>query len=400
MSDRSHVVPAPEGEFFENSRFNGLSLICGVIGIVGLILSFVGAFISPVQFSYSWLFAFIFFFTLCIGCHFWTIVHHVVDAEWSVVVRRQMENIALLLPVMGVLFLPIWFWRHYLYRWMNIPPGVDPLLDAKHAYLNWQFFLFRAVFFFVALTVVAYLLRRLSIRQDRDGNPRFTLMMRKLSFVGLPIFALCLTFGAVDWLMSLNWHWFSTMWGPYLFAGTAGSSMALLILVITALRKAGYLEGVVTIEHYHIMGKWLLAFSVFWAYIGFSQYMLYWYANIPEETQYFIVRNTEGWNVLNWILVIGRFFVPFGILLMRSVKKQPTVLCCIAGWILCMQLLDMYLIVLPSLHGTGIHLSILDFLPLLGIGGTLAFFYLRIIGTTSLFPVRDPRLIESLRITN
>ena len=109
MSDRSHVLPAPEGEFFENSRFHGLSLLCGLIGIVGLVLSFIGAFRSPVQFSYSWLFAFIFFFTLCIGCLFWTIVHHVVDAEWSVVVRRQLENIALLLPVLGVLFLPIWF---------------------------------------------------------------------------------------------------------------------------------------------------------------------------------------------------------------------------------------------------------------------------------------------------
>jgi len=200
--------------------------------------------------------------------------------------------------------------------------------------------------------------------------------------------------------MSLNWHWFSTMWGPYIFAGTAGSSMSLLVLVITALRRAGYLEGVVTMEHYHIMGKWMLSFSVFWAYIGFAQYMLYWYANIPEETQWFIVRNTAGWVVLNWLLVIGRFFIPFAILLLRSVKKEPTVLCCIAGWIVLMQLLDMYIIVLPSLHGTGIHLSILDFLPLIGMGGTLAFFYLRIVSRTSLFPIRDPRLIESLRITN
>ncbi|MEO5754094.1 MAG: hypothetical protein ABIR38_05255 [Chthoniobacterales bacterium] len=400
MSDRSHVQPAPEGEYFESSRFNGLSLICLVVGLLGLALSFVGWIVSPVQFSFSWLFGFFFFFTLCIGCLFWTIVHHVVDAEWSVVVRRQLENIALLLPVLGLLFIPVWLLRKNLYRWMDIPRGLDPLLDAKRGYLNWEFFLIRSVFFFVALAIVAYLLRRFSVDQDRDGNPRFTLLMRKLSFVGLPIFALCLTFGAFDWLMSLNWHWFSTMWGPYIFAGTAGSSMALLILVITALRKAGYLEGVVTIEHYHIMGKWLLAFSVFWAYIGFSQYMLYWYANIPEETQYYILRNTAGWNTLNWILVIGRFFVPFGILLLRSVKKKPMVLCCIAGWILVMQLLDMYLIVLPSLHGTGVHLSILDFVPLLAIGGILAFFYLRIVGKTPLFPVRDPRLIESLRLTN
>jgi hypothetical protein len=400
MSDRSHVQPAPEGEYFENGRFAGLSLLCGVIGIVGLILSFVGGYFWPVQFSYSWLFGFSFFFTLCIGCLFWTIVHHVTDAEWSVVVRRQLENIALLLPVMGLLFLPVWFWRDYLYRWMDIPRGVDPILDAKRGYLNWEFFLIRAILFFVALTIVAYLLRRFSVRQDRDGNPQFTIWMRRAAFAGLPVFAFCLTFGAFDWLMSLNWHWFSTMWGPYIFAGTAGSSMSLLVLVITALRSAGYLEGVVTIEHYHIMGKWMLSFCVFWAYIGFAQYMLYWYANIPEETQWFLIRNTESWNVLSWLLVIGRFFVPFAILLLRSVKKQPLVLCCIAGWIVLMQLLDIYIIVLPALHGTGVHLSILDFLPLIGIGGTLAFFYLRIIGKTSLFPVRDPRLIESLRLTN
>jgi hypothetical protein len=400
MSDRSHVLPAPEGEYFEPARFAGLSLLCGLIGIIGLILSFIGGFISPVQFSFSWLFGFIFFFTLCIGCLFWTIVHHVTDAEWSVVVRRQLENIALLLPVLAVLFLPVLFWRKYLYRWMNIPPGIDPSLDAKHGYLNWEFFLIRAIFFFFALTIVAWLLRRYSVRQDRDGNPQFTIWMRRAAFIGLPVFALCLTFGAFDWLMSLNWHWFSTMWGPYIFAGTAGSSMSLLVLVITALRRAGYLEGVVTMEHYHIMGKWMLSFCVFWAYIGFAQYMLYWYANIPEETQWFIVRNTASWNVLSWLLVIGRFFIPFAILLLRSVKKQPLVLCCIASWIVLMQLLDMYIIVLPALHGTGVHLSILDFLPLIGIGGTLAFFYLRIIGKTSLFPIRDPRLIESLRLTN
>ena len=400
MSDRSHVTPAPEGEFFETSRFAGLSLICGAIGLVGLILSFVGAFVSPVQFSFSWLFAFFVFFTLCIGCLFWTIVHHVVDAEWSVVVRRQMENIALLMPVLGVLFLPVLFWKKYLYRWTDVPLGVDPGLDAKRAYLNWEFFLSRAIFFFVALTVVAWLLRRFSVKQDRDGNPRYTLLMRKLGFVGLPVFAFCLTFGAFDWVMSLNWHWFSTMWGPYIFAGTAGSSMALVILVTAALQKAGYLREVVTIEHYHIMGKWLLAFTVFWAYIGFSQYMLYWYANIPEETQYFIIRNTESWNVLSWFLVVFRFFVPFALLLPRYSKKKLKVLLCIAGWIICMQVLDIYVVVLPALHGTGVHLSILDFLPLIGIGGTLAFFYLRIVGKTSLFPVRDPRLLESLRLTN
>jgi hypothetical protein len=214
------------------------------------------------------------------------------------------------------------------------------------------------------------------------------------------MFALCLTFGAFDWLMSLNYHWFSTMFGVYIFAGAAGASMSLLVLVITALRQAGYLKDIVTVEHYHIMGKWMLAFCVFWAYIGFGQYMLIWYANIPEETQYFITRNTQSWWALSMLLVIGRFFIAFPILLMRSIKKHPHQLCIVAGWIVCMQMLDIYLIVLPSLHGTGFHPSIWDLLSLIAIGATLGFVYLQIVPRTSLFPIRDPRLIESLRLTN
>lgn len=400
MSDRSQVVPAPEGEYFERNRFAGLSTLLAIAAIVGLVLSAIGAVLSPRQFSFSWLFAFAVFFTMIAGCLFWTIVHHVTDAEWSVVVRRQLENIAILLPVMVLFFLPILFFRHQLYAWMNIPVGADPLLDRKRAYLNLGFFLVRALLYFVFLGGAAFVLRRFSIRQDRDGNPAYTLSMRRAAFISLPLFALSLTFAAYDWLIGTDWHWFSTMWGVYIFAGAAGSSMSLLVLVITALRSAGYFKDIITIEHYHTMGKWMLAFTVFWAYIGFSQYMLYWYANIPEETQYFIIRNTESWNVLSWFLVIFRFFVPFALLLPRATKTNLTWLCSISGWIVCMQLLDMYVIVLPALHGAGVHLSILDFLPLIGIGGTLAFVYLRIIARTSLFPVRDPRLIESLRLTN
>jgi hypothetical protein len=317
-----------------------------------------------------------------------------------VVVRRQLENLAALLVVLALLFVPILLLRHHLYAWMDIPPGAEPSLDSKRAYLNWGFFLGRAVFFFGFFILASLFLRRFSVQQDKDGNPRFTIQMRKVAFTSLPLFALCLTFGAFDWLMSLNYRWFSTMFGVYIFAGAAGSSMSLLVLVITALRQAGYLKDVVTLEHYHIMGKWMFAFCVFWAYIGFGQYMLIWYANMPEETQYFITRNTESWWVLSMLLVIGRFFGPFAILLLRSIKKQPHRLCYVAGWILCMQMLDMYLVILPALHGTGVHVSIWDLVSLIAIGTTLGFVYLQIVPRTSLFPIRDPRLIESLKLTN
>src|SRR5437899_2063243 len=400
MSERSQTVPVPEGEYFESSRFTGLSFLLGLIAAVALALCVVGAFVNPHQLSYSWLFAFAFFFTLCAGCFFWTIVHHATDAEWSVVVRRQLENIAALLVVLAFLFVPILLLRHHLYAWMDIPPGHEASLDSKRAYLNWSFFLLRAVLFLGFFAFAALTLRRFSVRQDKDGNPRFTIGMRKVAFISLPMFALCLTFGAFDWLMSLNYRWFSTMFGVYIFAGAAGSSMSLLVLVIAALQRAGYLKNVVTLEHYHIMGKWMFAFCVFWAYIGFGQYMLIWYANIPEEIQYFLTRNTESWWGLSMLLVFGRFFGPFAILLLRSIKKHPRQLCYVAAWILLMQMLDIYLVVLPALHGTGVHVSLWDFAALIAIGATLAFVYLRIVGKTSLFPVRDPHLVESLKLVN
>jgi hypothetical protein len=399
MSERSQVL-RPEGEYFESSRFTGLSVILGLIALIAFALCVVGAMLDPTQFAFSWLFAFAFYFTLCAGCFFWTIVHYATDAEWTVVVRRQLENIAVLIALVAVFLVPVLLLRTHLYEWMSIPPGKEAVLDSKRAYLNWNFYLIRAVVFFGFFIIAAQLLRRFSIRQDKDGNPRYTIWLRKVSFISLPLFALSLTFGAYDWLLSLDYRWFSTMFGVYIFAGTAGSSMSLLVLVITALRNAGYLKNVVTKEHYHIMGKWMFAFCVFWAYIGFGQYMLIWYANMPEETQYFIVRNTNSWWDLSMLLVIGRFFGPFAILLLQSIKKHPHQLCYMASWIVFMQLLDMYLIVLPALHGTGVHLSVWDFIPLIGMGAALAFVYLRIVGKASLFPVRDPRLVESLKLVN
>ncbi|MEP6809269.1 MAG: hypothetical protein ABI992_03430 [Chthoniobacterales bacterium] len=400
MSERTHGVPTPEGEYFEKNRFAGLSLVLGLVAVVGLGLSAVCAYISPEQFAYSWLFAFAFFFTLCVGCFFWTIVHHAVDADWSVVVRRQWENVAALLAVMALFFIPIFLLRNHLYEWLTIPVGQDPVLESKRAYLNLNFWTIRAIIFFLFFILATYAFRRISISQDKDGNPASTLTMRKLAFVFLPLFGLALTFGAYDWLASLNYKWFSTMWGVYIFAGAAGSSMSLTVLVISALRKAGYLRETVTIEHYHFMGNWMLAFTVFWAYIGFSQYMLIWYANIPEETEYFILRNTESWNVLSIILMVGRFFIPFALLLLRATKTKPEKLCLLAGWVVCMQLLDMYIVIMPELHRSGVHFSIIDLVPLVGIGASLAFCFLQLVGKSSLFPVRDPRVLESLRSQN
>src|SRR5207237_4315858 len=181
MSERLQTVPTPEGEYFDSGRFAGLSFLLGLVAVVALVLCVVGAVLNPHQFSYSLRFAFAFFFTLCAGCFFWTIVHHATDAEWSVVVRRQLENLGALLTVLALLFVPILLLRHHLYVWMDIPPGAEESLDTKRAYRNWPFFLVRAVVFLGFFLLAALALRRLSARGDSEATLRFTSALRTLS---------------------------------------------------------------------------------------------------------------------------------------------------------------------------------------------------------------------------
>jgi hypothetical protein len=400
MSEHSHAASPPAIERFDSKQLGGLPNILLGAGVAGCLIALLGFLVSRDQAAYSWLFGFSYFFTIAVGTLFWTCLHHATDAAWSVVVRRQLENLCTLLPYLAILFLPaLIFGAPTLWKWWKIGPGVDPLLDAKHHYLNIPFFLFRFVLFFGLLSFIALSLKKRSIAQDSDGASRHTFIMRKFGIGGIPAVALCITFAGIDWLMGLDYHWFSTMWGVYLFAGAAGSSMSLLVLIVTALRSKGYLKPV-TMEHYHIMGKFMLAFCIFWAYIGFSQYMLIWYANIPEETIYFRIRNVGFWNFLSMFLVAFRFFIPFPILLFQGVKKRPQAICWVAWLILFMQFIDIYLIVLPAYHQTGFSPSIFDLAAFVGIGGILGWLFLKHLCQSPLFPTRDPRLEECLKLTN
>lgn len=286
------------------------------------------------------------------------------------------------------------------------------LLYFKRGYLNEGFWIVRLIFYFVALTGIIYLLRRWSTTQDSDGDPKWFRYMRRFSCGFLPLFAVSWTFLVFDWLMGLDYAWFSTMWGVYLFAGAALNSMGLLILILTLLRRAGYLKDVVTMEHYHLMGKLMHAFVIFWAYIAFSQFFLIWYANITEETKFYLQRNAEFWNAYTiTFLVIGHFFIPFVILLMRQFKKMPLVISCVAIWNLLMHVCDIYWIIIPergpSLTAASGHPQmtipgawVFDILAFLTVGCIFVHVLLRVLGSASLFPCRDPRLDESLNVVN
>lgn len=408
MAHLAHNPPAPVAERFDSRHAGSLPTLMLGAGVIGVIGSLIGLAVPAwrEQFAFSWLFASFFFFSLCLGGLFWTIVHHATDAEWSTLVRRQMENLAGVIPLFIIFFgILVLCCKHYLWRWWEIQPGTDAVLDAKAGYLNHTFFIIRFFAYFLILGGLAFVLRGHSVSQDRDGNLNRSNKMRKWSAGGLIGFGVCITFAAVDWLMGIDYHWASTMWGVYVFAGSAGAGMSLVVIIVTSLRDKGYLKPV-TLEHYHIMGKWMLAFTIFWAYIGFAQYMLIWYANIPEENIYFRVRNTEGWFYLSSLLVIGRFFLPFPILLTQWIKKHPHRLCYVAWWIIFMQLVDMYVIVLPGMQfdhpgvTVGLHFHILDLLALLGVGGLAGTVWFWLLRNSNLFPNRDPRLAGSVKLTN
>jgi hypothetical protein len=399
MSEHSHEITPPAVERFDLKHAGGLPKLALTVGVIGSALSLIGLIFWRQQFAFSWLFGAFYFFSICVGALFWTCLHHATDSEWSVVVRRQLENLAKLLVVALLLFLPVLlFCKSQLWNWWDMPKGEDPVLDGKSGYLNHGFFWFRYFVYVVLMGWISWTLWKRSTTQDTDGAAHHTVVMRKFSIGGIPALAICITFAGVDWLMGLDYRWFSTMWGVYLFAGAAGASMSLLVLIVSALKKQGYLK-VVNNEHYHAMGKYMLAFTIFWAYIGFAQYMLIWYANIPEETIYFRLRNTESWWYFSTALVVCRFFLPFPVLLFQFVKKI-NLINYMAGWILLMQLLDVYVIILPVLHRSGFSPSLFDLTSLAGVGGILAWLYFKNLASTPVFPTRDPRLLASLKLSN
>jgi hypothetical protein len=401
----SHSVSVPKAEKFDPKDGAFVKKICIGLGVVGLGVSGALFLIDKNLAAHVWLHGFFYFFTLLVGCLFWTCLHHATDAEWSVVVRRQLENLTGLLRNFPIFFIPIALLcvlsTGTLYEWMALPRTDAVLAGTKGLYLNMPFFWARVVAFFGLLAWVSHTLRSRSMAQDKDGAAKHTFTMRKFAVAGIPVLALSLTFAGIDWLKALNHHWYSTMWGVYLFAGAAGASMALLVLVVTWLKSKGYLKPV-NDEHYHLMGKFLLAFTIFWAYIGFSQYMLITYANIEEETIFFRLRNTGGWNYLSMFLVFGRFFFMFVPLLFQGIKKSTKINFC-AAWILFMQFVDLFIIIIPEYTGAGgfsFKALIASVFPLMGIGGVLGYFFLKNLAAGYVFPTKDPRLAESLKFSN
>lgn len=404
MSETKRVDLAPDLVRLEEAgaRTSRIALAVGVIGLAAGALLGAAKGDGWTAFFHSYLSSFAFFMSLTLGGLFFVLIQHVTRAGWSVVVRRFAETVATnaLVP-MAFLAVPVLLGLHRLYEWTDTAKVAgDHLLHAKAPYLNVPFFLVRTAVYFGVWVLLAAWFHRQSVRQDGSGDTAATLRMEKVAPVGTILFALTTTFFAFDYLMSLTPHWSSTIFGVYYFAGCLVGFFALCPLIALWVRWNGRLQKSISAEHFHDMGKLAFAFVVFWAYIGFSQFMLMWYANLPEETAWYAPRMTGGWATVSWILLFGHFLAPFLFLMSRHMKRRNVTLLVGVCWILAMHWLDLYWIVMPSLSPDAVPLGPMDVALFLGIGGIWTAAAARRLSRHALVPVRDPRLGESLQFEN
>lgn len=354
--------------------------------------------------SFAWLAGFLYAASMGLGALFFVLLQHASKAGWSVVVRRVAENLAAPLPLLALLFVPLWFLRFELYgHWMDGERlGADPLLAGKQAFLDERFWLARSAVYLLLWALMGIVFFRRSVAQDRavdESRARAaTRSLQNLSYPAIALFGFSITFAAIDWAMTLDPHWYSTMWGVWYFSGTILCGFALLGLTVLLMRRSGLLVGLVTPEHLHDIGKLVFAFTVFWAYISFSQFLLIWYASIPEETTWFHLRMGDGnpWELVGIGLMLGHFALPFLFLLPRSVKRNPRALLAACGWMLAVHFVDICYAVLPADARSLGTITASSFLVALGLACLMWGTGLALMCRHALVPIRDPRLPESL----
>ncbi|MEX0680219.1 MAG: hypothetical protein WD097_02470 [Balneolales bacterium] len=366
-------------------------------GILGAVLSLIGLFVNTEQFFFSYLTSFVFIASLVLGALFFVMIQHVTRSTWSVVLRRIPETIAYQLIWLGVLFLPILFGMEFLYEWTR-PERIatDALTQYKQPYLNTPFFIIRNVIYFAVWAFLGYRLYKNSVAIDLKDNPALNKKQLVLSAPGILVFAFTMAFASFDWLMSMDSHWFSTMFGVYYFAMSFQAILALVILVLLYLFRQGLLTRTIKKTHIHDLGALLFGFTVFYAYIAFSQFLLIYYANLPEETLWFDHRFEGSWIILAYLFLFGRFVIPFALLLGKKAKSHYKLLAVISILIIVLQFLEMFWIVMPILHTGGISMHWLDITLFIAFFCIFAGLFFRTFGKHSMIPKNDPLLAESL----
>jgi hypothetical protein len=381
----------------------------GAVGVIALGISlFLGSTENDGwnRWSHSYLVAFVWVMTIGAGALWWVTIQNIVNSHWSMVIRRVGELIATNAPVLALLSLPVVLplimGKPIMYRWAD-PALMTGDLANKLGYLSTKFFSIRFVFYFGFWTWLSYFFLNKSLGQDKESKEvaaKTVVTMRRVAGPAMIVFALTITFCAIDLIMTLEPQWFSTMFGVYYFASCVLAINSSLALSLMWLQSKGRLSSSVTVHHFHDLGKMVFAFTIFWAYIGFSQFMLQWYANIPEETLWWKERFANSWGTFSWVLLFGHFVIPFFGLLSRWVKRSRKALAFWCIWQLVMIYLDMYWLVMPTLGTGDVPFKVIDLACWVGV---LALFIAGIAyraKNLDLLAKNDPRLPDSLAFEN
>jgi hypothetical protein len=379
------------------SRVSSLQRLALTVGVVGLGLCAVGFSVGREQFFRAWLIAFLFWWGVSLGSLAWMMIHHLSGGQWGVVTRRVFEASSRVLPFMAIAFLPVAFGVKELYPWAR-PDQVatDELLQHRAPYLNVSFFYVRALIYFAIWSAMAYLISGWSRKQDAaPGDESLGLRMQRLSGAGLLIYGISLFFASVDWLMSLEPHWYSTIYGILMLGGQGLASMAFTLTVMVLLARTEPLSGVFRPNHLHDLGKLMLTFVMLWAYFQFSQFLIIWSANLPEEIGFYLTRIEGAWVYLSALLILGHFALPFLLLLNRDLKRGQAVVL-VALFIIAMRFVDLFWLMGPRDGHTAPALGWINFVTPVALGGIWIALFLWQLGSRPLLPLGEPELAEVL----
>ncbi|HKQ76491.1 MAG TPA: hypothetical protein VJ810_22545 [Blastocatellia bacterium] len=367
-----------------------------IVGAMGLILCVVGAIFRPALFLQSYLFAYLFTLGLALGSMAILMLQYLTGGDWGVVVRRVLEAAMRTLPWLAAGFLPVALGVRELYVWARPAQAAALGLDYRTEYLNVPFFIARAVLYFAVWLAMARLLDRWSREQDRGAALGWLKRLRRLSGPGLVIYAVTITFAAYDWLMSLNPEWYSTIFGLLIIAGQALSAVAFAILVAALLSTREPMAVVLQPRHFHDLGKLMLAFVMVWAYLSFSQLLIVWSGNLPQEIPFYLPRMQSSWRWVGILLIVLHFALPFALLLSRDLKRRAGSLAALAGLVIVMRVTDLFWLVAPEFRRQGLAIDWFDPVTVVGLCGLWLALFTRELRTRPMLPLRDPHLVDAL----
>jgi hypothetical protein len=366
--------------------------------LISVIACIAGYLNDPVQFHRSYIIAFSYVAAAGIGAFFFVMVQYLSGSAWSVTMRRIMENIMVTLPACAILFIPIAFGLKDIYPWAD--HVANPFAGTKGKYLSENFFVLRTYIYFALWSIWIFAIYYQSTKQDTERSARQMNIIARWSAPGLFLAVVVGTLAAYDWLMSLEPHWYSTIFGLYILSGGALTFMSFVTLICMGFRRAGILKNSITLEHYHDLGKWLFALTAFYTYMGFSQYLLIWYANLPEETIWYRHRSVGSWLGISLAMPFIRFLIPFFVMLSRPAKRSMKMIAAFAIWSIIVEYIDLYWVVMPTYFKNGPQISWMDFATLAATLSICALVFWSRFRKNKLAPVGDLRFEQSLHFEN